>query len=35
LTFGDMRNYDLCIDTSRLEAVQSCAAVVAAVRARV
>ena len=34
LTFGDMRNYDLCIDTSRLEAVQSCAAVVAAVRAR-
>jgi cytidylate kinase len=35
LAFGDMRNYDLCIDTSRLEAVQSCAALVAAVRARV
>lgn len=34
LAFGDMRNYDLCIDTSRLDAGQSSAAVVAAVRAR-
>ncbi|HEX4013789.1 MAG TPA: cytidylate kinase-like family protein [Candidatus Cybelea sp.] len=34
LTFGDMRGYDLCIDTSRLDAAQGCAAIVAAVRAR-
>jgi cytidylate kinase len=34
LTFGDMRSYDLCIDTSRLDVAQSCAAIVGAVRAR-
>lgn len=34
LTFGDPTNYDLCIDTSRLDAEQSAAAIVAAVRAR-
>jgi CMP/dCMP kinase len=33
-TFGDPRNYDLCIDTSRLDVVQSVAAIVAAVQAR-
>lgn len=32
--FGDAREYDLCIDTSRLEAAGSAAAIVAAVRAR-
>ncbi len=34
LTFGDSRNYDLCIDTSRLQAQECAALVVAAVRAR-
>lgn len=34
LTFGDPRNYDLCIDTSRLDAAQSAASIVAAVQAR-
>ena len=34
VTFGDARAYDLCIDTSRLDAAQSVAAIVAAVRAR-
>jgi cytidylate kinase len=34
LTFGDARNYDLCIDTSRLDAAQSAASIVAAVQAR-
>jgi CMP/dCMP kinase len=34
LVFGDPRNYDLCIDTSRLGTAQSSAAIVAAVRAR-
>jgi cytidylate kinase len=33
LAFGDPRNYDLCIDTSRLDAERSAAAIVAAVRA--
>ncbi|HEY2475105.1 MAG TPA: cytidylate kinase-like family protein [Candidatus Cybelea sp.] len=33
LSFGDMRNYDLCIDSSRLETAQSVTAIVAAVRA--
>lgn len=33
-TFGDPRNYDLCLDTSRLETAQSVAAIVAAVQAR-
>jgi cytidylate kinase len=32
--FGDPHEYDLCIDTSRLEAAGSAAAIVAAVRAR-
>jgi cytidylate kinase len=34
LTFGDPRNYDLCIDASRLDLRQCAALVVAAVRAR-
>ncbi|HEV3194677.1 MAG TPA: cytidylate kinase-like family protein [Candidatus Cybelea sp.] len=34
LTFGDARAYDLCIDTSRVDAAQSIALLVAAVRAR-
>jgi CMP/dCMP kinase len=34
LTFGDPRNYDLCIDASRLDAAQCTALIVAAVRAR-
>jgi cytidylate kinase len=34
LAFGDMQNYDLCIDTSRLNAAQSAASIVAAVHAR-
>ena len=34
LTFGDPRNYDLCIDTSRLQTEQSTASIAAAVRAR-
>ena len=34
LGIGDMRNYDLCIDTSRLDIAQCAAAIVAAVRAR-
>jgi cytidylate kinase len=34
LTPGDPRNYDLCIDTSRLQTVQSTASIAAAVRAR-
>ena len=34
VTFGDARAYDLCIDTSRLDAAQSTALIVAAVRAR-
>lgn len=34
VTFGDVRSYDLCIDTSRLDAGQSTAAIVAAVRTR-
>jgi len=33
-TFGDPRNYDLCIDASRFEAAQSAALIVAAARAR-
>jgi cytidylate kinase len=33
-TFGDAREYDLCIDTSRLGIAQSAALIVAAVRAR-
>jgi cytidylate kinase len=33
-TFGDPRNYDLCLDTSRLDTAQSVAAIVAAVQAR-
>jgi CMP/dCMP kinase len=32
--FGDAHEYDLCLDTSRLEAAGSAAAIVAAVRAR-
>lgn len=35
LAFGDMRSYDLCIDTSRLGTERSAATIVAAVRARV
>jgi cytidylate kinase len=35
LTFADMQNYDLCIDTSRLNAAQSAASIVAAVHAHV
>jgi cytidylate kinase len=34
LSFGDPQNYDLCIDTSRLDAAQSAASIVAAVQAR-
>jgi len=34
LTFGDPRNYDLCIDTSRFSAAESAQLIVAAVRAR-
>jgi cytidylate kinase len=34
LSFGDLQNYDLCIDTSRLDAAQSAASIVAAVQAR-
>ena len=34
LTFGDLAQYDLCIDTSRFGATQSAALIVAAVRAR-
>jgi cytidylate kinase len=34
LTFGDTQNYDLCIDTSRVDANQSAALIVTAVRAR-
>jgi cytidylate kinase len=34
LTFGDPQNYDLCIDSSRLDAAQSAASIVAAVQAR-
>jgi cytidylate kinase len=34
LTFGDPRNYDLCIDVSRLDATACCKVVVVAVRAR-
>jgi len=34
-TFGDVRDYDLCIDTSRLTADQCTALIVAAIRARV
>jgi cytidylate kinase len=34
LQFGDSRNYDLCIDTSRFDAVRSAALIVAAVRER-
>lgn len=34
VTFGDARAYDLCVDTSRLDAAQSTALIVAAVRAR-
>jgi cytidylate kinase len=34
LAFGDPQNYDLCIDTSRLNAAQSAASIVAAVQAR-
>ncbi len=34
LAFGDPRNYDLCIDASRIDAAQCAALVVAAVRAR-
>jgi CMP/dCMP kinase len=34
LTFGDPQNYDLCIDSSRLDAAQSAATIVAAVQAR-
>ena len=33
-TFGDARSYDLCIDTSRLDAAASTTVIVAAVRAR-
>jgi cytidylate kinase len=33
-TFGDPRNYDICIDASRLNVSQSTALIVAAVRAR-
>jgi CMP/dCMP kinase len=33
LTFGDVANYDLCIDASRLDAAQTAALLVAAVRA--
>ena len=34
LTFGDLRNYDLSLDTSKLDVAQSTAAIVAAVQAR-
>ncbi|HVR47031.1 MAG TPA: cytidylate kinase-like family protein [Candidatus Binatia bacterium] len=34
VAFGDARAYDLCIDTSRIDAAQTTAAIVAAVRAR-
>jgi cytidylate kinase len=34
LSFGDPQNYDLCIDTSRLDTAQSAASIVAAVQAR-
>jgi cytidylate kinase len=34
LAFGDPRNYDLCIDASRIDAAECAALVVAAVRAR-
>lgn len=34
LEFGDLRNYDLCIDAARLSPEQSAATIVAAVRAR-
>lgn len=34
VTFGDAREYDLCIDTSRLHEAQSAALIVSAVRAR-
>jgi CMP/dCMP kinase len=34
LTFGDPRNYDICLDASRLDVSQSTALIVAAVRAR-
>lgn len=34
LTFGDLRNYDLCIDASRVDPEQCVALIVAAVRAR-
>ncbi len=34
LAFGDPGNYDLCIDTSRLDAEQSAALIAAAVRSR-
>ena len=34
LTFGDPRNYDLCIDASRLDPAEAVAVIVAAVRAR-
>jgi cytidylate kinase len=35
LTFGDVHEYDLCIDTSRQDAAQSAALIVSAVRARI
>ncbi|MBV8066609.1 MAG: cytidylate kinase-like family protein [Candidatus Eremiobacteraeota bacterium] len=34
LKFGDPRNYDLCIDTSRFDAAQSATLIVSAIRAR-
>ncbi len=34
LTFGDARGYDVCIDTSRMEAEECAALIVAAARAR-
>jgi CMP/dCMP kinase len=34
LTFGDLRNYDICIDASRVDVPQCTALIVAAVRAR-
>jgi cytidylate kinase len=34
LEFGDARNYDLCIDTSRVDAAQSIALILAAIRTR-
>ncbi|MBV8197575.1 MAG: cytidylate kinase-like family protein [Candidatus Eremiobacteraeota bacterium] len=33
-TFGDVRQYDLCVDTSRMNAVQCRALIVASIRAR-